>query len=149
VLTTAATLGRLEAGGLLAATLFGLQTELRDRSAVGLRVGAGTGAGLSALAVRASALPHLHGGALPEAEAVVEAGPDAGGDAPLSEPGTRTAAALIGAAALTAGIPLPPTSQASFFEHLHIEERRTTFPLSGEGPHRELDTLTIRETEVA
>ena len=147
VLTTEATLDRLAAGGLLAATLFHLQTELRGRSAVGLRLGAGTA--LSALAVRASALPRLRNGALPEAEGLVVIDPGAPGEEPLPQPGTRMAASLLGAAAQTAGMPLPPTSQASFFEHLHIEERRTTFPLSASGPHRELDTLTIEEAELA
>jgi glycosyltransferase involved in cell wall biosynthesis len=125
VLTTAATIAGLEAGGALAATLFRLQTELRGRRAVGL----GADPGL-AVAVRASALAQLAGGAVPELEATVAAEGAGGRGEPLPAVALSRAATLIGLAAAGDGRPLPITCHTSFLEHRHLEEGKTTFPLS-------------------
>lgn len=131
VLTTAATIARLEAGGLLAETLFGLQSELQGGVAVGLRLGAAREAGIMALAVRASALAGLADGDLPKPEAVVEiADEDPAPGEPLPRPALERAAALIGTAARDAGLPLTDNSHPSFFERLHLDQRQTTFPSS-------------------
>ncbi|MCW2989159.1 MAG: hypothetical protein JWM24_2097, partial [Solirubrobacterales bacterium] len=136
VLTNAASIDGLSANGSLAEALFGLQLELRGRKAVGLRIGSATGpgAGLAAIAVRASALHGLSTGLPPEPEAVVEIGPRDGAE-PLPEGALSRAATLIGLAAQGGGEPLPSTSHTRFLEHCHLEVRRTTFP-SGAAPHR-------------
>ena len=147
VLTTATTIDGLSASGLLPDALFRLQTGLGGgRAAVGLRIGAGSAAGPSALAVRASALARLAGGAVPEPAALLEV--DAVGD-PLPEAALRAAAATIGAAFPDNGTPLPPLSHASFLERRHIDELQTTFPLSGDGPHRKFDTIVPPAPEPA
>ncbi len=125
VLTSAATIERLQAAGRLPEALFALQTELRGRGVVGLS--GGEDPAPAATAVRASALGRLAGGAGPTPEQLVDLGPGSGAEPP-PEPELRRAAALIGAAALDAGVPLPIDSHTHFFENLHIEERRTTFP---------------------
>ncbi len=129
VLTTAATIARLRAGGSLAETLFRLQTELRGRRAVGLCLGAKAEAAVSAVAVRASALAGLAGGTVPELEATVAAEADGGRGEPLPAAALGRAATLIGLAAASAGPPAPITSHARFLEHRHIEEGKTTLPL--------------------
>jgi hypothetical protein len=131
VLTSAATIASLEAAERLPETLFRLQSELHGRGAVGLSLGAGQGAGLGALAVRGSALDRFAADALPEPEALVEldgAGPEA---EPLPEPEAGAAAALIAAAAQSGGMSLAEGSHSRFFEHLHLDQRQTTFPASG------------------
>jgi glycosyltransferase involved in cell wall biosynthesis len=125
VLTTAATIARLEADGALAATLFRLQTELRGRKAVGL----GSDPSI-AVAIRASALGQLAGGAVPELEATVAVEPTDDRSEPLPAAALSRAATLIGLGAAGDGRPLPITSHTSFLEHRHIEEGKTTFPLS-------------------
>jgi len=125
VLTTAATIARLEASGELAATLFRLQTELRGRKAVGL----GSDPSL-AVAVRASALHQLAGGGAPELEATVAAESMGGQGEPLPAAALSRAATAIGLAAAGDGRALPTTSHTSFLEHRHLEEGKTTFPLS-------------------
>lgn len=145
VLSTAATVERLDAVGLLADTLFRLQTALRGRTAVGLE---GDGTKPSALAVRAGSLPRLAGATLPEPEALVEVSSGTLHE-PLPQRRASAAAALIGTAAQSAGLPLPATAHPNFFEYHHIEMRRTTFPLSRDGPHRSLDTIAGTEVEAA
>jgi GT2 family glycosyltransferase len=131
VLTTAATVERLGADGLLAEVLFRLQFELRGREAVGLRTGPDTGPGtaLAGIALRASALHHLSSGVPPEPEAVVEVGLEDRGE-PLPEAALTRASALIGLAAQRDGEPLAGISHTRFLEHRHLEQRRTTFPSS-------------------
>ncbi len=128
LLTTAAAIERLDRGELLAEALFGLQLELRGRVAVGLQIGGDAGAGLSGLALRASALDRLAGASPPAPEAVVEMEPEGKRGEPLPEPALSRAAKLIGVAA--EGEPLPLASHTRFFEQLHIEQRLTTFPAS-------------------
>jgi Glycosyl transferase family 2 len=130
VLTTAAAVERLEAGGCLAETLFRIQAELHGRGTVGVLVGAGSEVGLTGLAVRASALEHLARGQLPQPDTAVKV--DVEGECPtaLQPQVAARAAALIGAAARGEGMPLPDLSNPSFLEYMHIEERRTTFPSS-------------------
>jgi glycosyltransferase involved in cell wall biosynthesis len=130
VLTTAATIDRLGAAGLLAEALFRLQTGLRGRAAVGLRVGPASTAGPAALAIRAAALDRLSAAGGPQPEALVEVDPDGAPGEPLPQSGLSRAAALIGAAVQGEGMPLPAISHPSFFERLHIDEQRTTFPSS-------------------
>jgi Glycosyl transferase family 2 len=139
VLSSAATLDRLDHTGNLPGTLFRLQGALRGRTAVGLR--AGGSAELAGIAVRAGALGQLAGGALPGREGPVEIAADAAAEPP-PESALRLAAGAIGAA--RQGFePLLPLSHAAFFEHRHIDELRTTFPLSEDGPHREHDTVGL------
>jgi glycosyltransferase involved in cell wall biosynthesis len=130
VFTTAAAIDALTEAGLLADALFRLQTELRGRSAVGLRVGAEARV---STAVRASGLPRLARGALPPPEAVVEVAIDGALQAPPEEALTA-AVRLLGASTLGEGMPLGPMSHSIFFEHRHIEGGKTTFPWSGETP---------------
>jgi GT2 family glycosyltransferase len=127
VLTTAAAIERLSAGGLLAEALFRLQLELRGRKAVGLRIdpGAGQGTELAGIALRASALHRLSTGLPPEPEAVVAVDPG-GKNEPLSQAALRRAAIAIGLAAQREEEPI--TSHTRFLEHRHLEQRRTTFP---------------------
>jgi hypothetical protein len=127
LLTTGATIDRLEARGDLAEVLFGVQSELRDAAVLELRIGSAT----VGLALRARALDRLAGGSRPVTEAVVRV--DARGEAdaePLSTAQLSAAAKLIGASVLGPGMPLAPTSHSYFFEQLHIEAGRTLFPWS-------------------
>jgi hypothetical protein len=135
VLTTSATIERLEAGSRLSAVLFELQSELHRAATVGMRIGAGgsTGGDLSALAVRASALARLGDGLRPEASIEVEMKDPEPGDW-LPGRAASSAGALISAAARSEGLPLAELSHSSFFERLHIDAMRTTFPsASGAG----------------
>jgi hypothetical protein len=133
VLTSATALEWLEAGGQLAETLFRLQSELHGRSVVGLGLGDG---GPAALAMRAGALERLAGGRRPEPEVLIELG----GDAPetagsIPEPALGTAADVIGAAVQGRAAAAPENCHWRFFESLHLDQRRTTFPRSdGERP---------------
>jgi Glycosyl transferase family 2 len=128
VLTTTATIERLDAAAELAGALFGLQSGLRGRDAVGLRVGGDSGASPAALAIRACALHRLSAAEPPRPETLVEADPGGAAGEPIPEAGLRRAAALIGAAVQSEGMPLSPISNPSFFERLHLDEGRTTFP---------------------
>jgi hypothetical protein len=130
LLTTAAVVERLEATGRLAETLFRIQTELHGRGTAGLVVSGASESGLSGLAVRASALEHLASGRLPRSDTTVGVDWDDEVPAALQLEVAARAAALIGAAARVEGMPLPNLSNASYLEHMHIEERRSTFPSS-------------------
>jgi hypothetical protein len=135
VLATASLLDRLSGAGLLPATLFGLQTGLRSRSAVALRVGDGPDA---AVAVRASALRQLSGGGLPTPEATVAVADGGPPGEPPAAAQVHAAARLIGLAA-AAGPPPSPNSHTVFFEYRHIDMGETTFPWSGAEPADRLD----------
>ncbi len=143
VLTSAAVIEWLEAGDLLAPTLFRIQAELQGRGAVELRTGADLEAEPAALAIRASALELATRGRLPAPGATV--GVDGEGtilSGPLPHL-ARRAAALIGAAAQGEGMPLDGLSHPSFLEYMHIEERRTTFPSSETNPQPGLEVEAI------
>jgi glycosyltransferase involved in cell wall biosynthesis len=130
VLTTSATIDRLEAGGSLAEALSRIQSELPGRRAVGLRIGGGA---LSALALRAGVLDCLSADFLPEPEALVEVEPGGTSGDPL--PATAAnAAALIGGA-FQGAEPLPETSHSSFFERLHVG-RLEPMPSAGDKADR-------------
>jgi Glycosyl transferase family 2 len=130
LLTTAAALEQLGPEAL-AEALFRVQGELRGRGTVGLRVGAGADDELSGLAVRASALARLERGHLHHPEATVEVECESSVGEVTLAPLAWRAAALIRAASLGEGMPLPALAHSSFLEYRHIEEGRTSFPWSG------------------
>jgi glycosyltransferase involved in cell wall biosynthesis len=128
LLTTAATIECLEAGGNLAEVLFRIQSELRAAAVLELRIGS-TAVGL---ALRARALDRLTGGFRPETEAMVEV--DAGGETDAEPPSAEqlsAAAKLIGAAVLGPGLAPARTSHSYFLEQVHIETGKTLFPWGG------------------
>jgi len=136
VLTSAATIERLERDDQLAETLFRLQAALQGRQTAGLGSTSGPDSGPAALAVRASALEHLARGQLPQPDTTVAT---ASQDEPLPQAAAR-AAALIGAAVQGEGMPLPSLSHPCFLEYMHIEEQRTTFPSTAAEPQPVLET---------
>ena len=121
VFTTSGTIDGLDAAGLLPSVLLRFQAELRGRAAVGLRFAAGarSSAGLSAFAMRASALERLSSGLPPEPDTVVDV--EGEGGVPMPEPALSTAASLIGTAARYGVQPLAELSHALFFERHHLE----------------------------
>jgi hypothetical protein len=131
VLTSSAAVDQLEAEDLMATALFRLQGGLRNQAAVGLQVGGGAEAGLAAVAVRASALLLLSGGARPALGGLVEIGSAAPvRSEPLPERSLAAAAAVIAAAVQGEGMPLAENSHSRFLEHHHIDLMQTTFQSS-------------------
>lgn len=107
VLTSAATIERLNANSQLDAALGQLQRALRTGSVAGLRDR--SSGQLAGVALRPGALAKLTDEAQPILEAMVEVEGLAISATPLSLGEATRAAALIGAAVIERGVPLPPT----------------------------------------
>ena len=109
---------------------------------MGLRVGTGPGLACpGSPSGRARSASSPGGGCRSHETAVTVPVFDAPGE--LAPELAVRAAALIGAAAQSAGLPLPSLSHPSFLEHMHLEEGRTTFPGTGTESRHELEAQLV------